>query len=420
MKVKGKYGEATILTNKVEQTALDQVENLMNQKWVEDTNVIFMPDIHAGAYTPIGLTIRTKKKQISPELIGSDIGCGIMFVETNYKIKNEKDLSEKLDTIIREKVPTLYFDKPDGELTKESKEILLKGLTKELEKEIDFNEINKYFGTLGGGNHFIEAYNYNGNLALAVHSGSRTMGGIAYNYYKKLAKKENNNYEKQSVKLIKKLKKENKQEHIQEELIKLKAKLNKEEDEQDPNLLLLKGKSFDKYLKDIKIISSFASSNRFEMISSILFSLLDIEKSSQRLAIEITDKTHNYIEKIIEKEYIIRKGAQSAYMGERVIIPINMRDGIILSSIDLNYPQINFSFPHGAGRVMSRTQARNTIKLDDFVKQMKDVNTTSVGIGTIDEAPDAYKQKEEILKAIKNYSEPEPVILKPFYNYKEE
>ena len=401
--IKGKYNNAKVFTDNIEQEAIDQILELCNQPFVEGAKVRIMPDTHCGKSCVIGFTADLGDKVI-PNIVGVDIGCGMLTIELG---KIDIDY-ENLDNIIRQYVPS-------GMKVHEGRSIRFNKLadlycyrslknTKRIEKSI---------GTLGGGNHFIEVdKDDEGNLYLVIHSGSRNLGLQVANYYQKLAielcsgKEE---YFNERDRIIEEYKKAGRRKEIQKAL----RELEKEYDENEPtypkDLCFLEGKYKDMYLHDMNICQEYASLNRYTMGKIILDKLLnkDIEE------FKYFNTIHNYIN---FKDNIIRKGSISAYKNEKVLIPLNMRDGSIIA-IGKGNEDWNYSAPHGAGRIMSRTKAKEAINLEEFKESMKDVYTTSVNINTIDEAPMVYKPIEEILD---NVTETVDIIkiIKPVYNFK--
>lgn len=389
-----------IFTDNVEVDAVDQINTLLDQPAFKDCKVRIMPDVHAGKGCVIGFTADLGDKVI-PNIVGVDIGCGMMTVNLgNIKL----DL-EKLDKVIHEFIPSGY-DVHDGRIKRfdELKELHcyrdLKG-TKRLERAI---------GSLGGGNHFIEIDRSSyGDYYLIIHTGSRNLGKQVAEYYQNLAIELMRGKEdliKQKESIIAQYKATGRKKEIQKTLKELDKLFNAKELSIPKELCYLEGKYRDKYLHDMRICQEYANLNR-RTICDIILDKMNISK------INYFKTIHNYIE---HDTNIVRKGAISAKIGELLLIPINMKDGCILGrgkgSEDWNY-----SAPHGAGRLMSRSKARKILNVSDFKESMNGIFTTCVSEKTIDEAPMAYKSLEDI---VDNISDTVDIIdiLKPIYNFK--
>lgn len=392
IQVQGKYNEAKIFTDNVEQTAMGQIIELCNQEFVKDSKIRIMPDTHAGAGCTIGTTMTIQDK-IVPNLVGVDIGCGM---EVAVIDKNKSEINfDQLDEVIRKFVPS-------GFSIRSSAHVLSK-LVKFGEVRAPFNldRAQKSIGTLGGGNHFIELNEGGaGQVVIVIHSGSRNLGKAVAEHYQNRAYDELISIKDEQQHLIDTLKAEGRHKEIHEALRGIKKPKFKKE------LAWLEGQGFKDYMNDMKIAQQFASLNRKAMISEII----------NRMGWKQIDgftTIHNYIDM---ENMILRKGAISAQKDERVIIPINMRDGSIIAFGKGN-PDWNFSGPHGAGRLMSRTRAKEMVNMYEFRKTMSNVWTTSVCEATMDEAPMAYKPIEEILDNIGDSLDIAEVI-KPIYNFK--
>ena len=390
-----------IFTDNIEQKALDQINELLEQEPFKDSKIRIMPDVHAGKGCVIGFTGDLGDKVI-PNIVGVDIGCGMLCVALG---NIDLDL-KKLDEIIHNSIPSgmnvndevyEYFDISKLLCHKE-----LKNKDGWLEKSLC---------SLGGGNHFIEVdIDEDNNKYLVIHTGSRNLGkqvaeiyqnkAIEYCSYKEEMKQEIQDN-------IKEYKEQGRQQEIQQKLIEIhkkyegKTKLPKD-------LCYLEGQLRKDYLHDMKICQKFASKNR-ELIATKI-----INKLGLYLFIEEHFETiHNYID---FEDNIIRKGSIKANKGKKVIIPMNMRDGCIIG-IGKGNDDWNQSAPHGAGRTMSRNMARDVLNMEEFKKTMNGIYTTSVNEGTIDESPMAYKPMEEIIDYIKDTVEITKII-KPIYNFK--
>ena len=395
-KIQGKYAEAVVYADIADNAAISQVLSLCNQPFTEGQKIRMMPDIHAGAGCTIGTTMTIGDKVV-PNLVGVDIGCGVAVVALE---EQEIDF-EKLDRTIRERVPSGFSIHESPLATASS--VDLENLR--CYSRIDHARAARSIGTLGGGNHFIEVdRDDDGRLCLAVHTGSRHLGVEIATHYQDLACKEMNEAPQDEVHdLIAKLKAQGRQREIQAELKKLKssrrAKVPKD-------LAYLEGRSREDYLHDMGIAQKYAQINRS--------AILDVITGTMGLHIADSFETvHNYIDL---DQMILRKGAVSAKEGERLIIPMNMRDGALICTGKGN-PEWNFSAPHGAGRLMSRGDAKSGLSVEEFRKEMEGIFSTSVGVATLDESPMAYKPMESILHAVDDTVSVERVT-RPVYNFK--
>ena len=389
-----------IFTDNIEDTAREQIDILMKQPAFAECKVRIMPDVHAGAGCVIGFTADLGDKVI-PNIVGVDLGCGM-----NTVIIAEKDIDfEKLDTVIRKHVPS-------GRNTHEGKKTSFDKL-QELYCYRDLRDtkrIVRSIGTLGGGNHFIEIDKDNdGNYYLIIHSGSRNLGKQVAEYYQNLAVEimqgKGELYEKQNA-LIKEYKEQGRRKEIETAIKELYKEYNPNPLNIPKELCYLTGEYREKYLHDMKICQEYAVLNRATMSDIIVGHM-------GWTAVEFFETIHNYIE---HESNMVRKGAISAKLGEKLLIPINMRDGCILG-VGKGNDDWNKSAPHGAGRLMSRTKAREAVKLEEYKDSMKDIFTTSVSIETLDEAPMVYKPMDEIISNIGDTVEILK-ILKPVYNFK--
>lgn len=391
IELQGKYGFAKIFTDLVDNESISQVYNLLNQKFVENSKIRMMPDIHAGAGCTIGTTMTITGK-CCPNLVGVDIGCGMTVVEL---VDKSIDFAA-LDKFIREKVPSGFCKRPKEH--RFCKQLKLKELR--CADQMDLDNAYKSLGTLGGGNHFIEVNrDDNGILYLVVHTGSRHLGLEVAKHYQKIAVKQ---CEWNPQAIIDSLKSQGREADIQNELAKAKtsgASVPKE-------LAYVSGYAFDDYLHDIKIIQEYAELNRAAIIDEIV-GAMPLRYSTRFTTI------HNYID---VDDMILRKGAVRAKAGEKLIIPMNMRDGSLICE-GLGNPDWNYSAPHGAGRLMSRSQAKQEFALAEYEKSMSGIYTTSVSSGTLDECPMVYKPMESIVNNIRDTVNVLKVI-KPVYNFK--
>ena len=415
--VEGKFNSAKVFTDVVEEKSLEQIETLCNQEFVAGQKIRLMPDVHAGAGCTIGTTMTVGDK-IVPNLVGVDIGCGMETLVIRAKSEVSKHFNpEELDKIIRKNIPS-------------GRDI--RKFPHRLAKEIEFEKVRGKFdrhrawlsvGTLGGGNHFIEAdRDDDGNLYIVVHSGSRHAGKEIAEYYQEEAWKQlNGNSEAEIAAFIQKLKSEGRETEIQEELKKLKSQVRTNIPK---DLAYVSGQLFDDYINDMKIMQHFAEMNRKAMIETISIGL----HIKERDIIERFTTIHNYIyipdaenpekenDETKKGQMILRKGAVSAQKGEKLLIPINMRDGSLVC-IGKGNEDWNCSAPHGAGRVMSRMKAKKELNLADFKAEMKGIWSSTVNKSTLDEAPMAYKTMDDIVANIGETAEIVKII-KPIYNFK--
>jgi tRNA-splicing ligase RtcB (3'-phosphate/5'-hydroxy nucleic acid ligase) len=372
----------------VEDTALDQIKELGEFEPYKNSKIRIMPDCHAGAGCTIGTTMEIKNK-ITPNLVGVDIGCGMLTVKL---VERGIDLP-KLDSVINENIPNGFniHSEPKAKFD-------FSTLTAE---NLNIDRAKLSLGSLGGGNHFIEVgKNQQEELFLVIHSGSRNIGGQVAKYYQDRAIDRLYDNAREREDLIETLKREGREKEIGQAL------KNFKKPAANKDLAYVTGTDFDNYMHDMKVMQEYALLNRRTMADIIL-------KEAGLTEDHSFETIHNYID---FKRMILRKGAVSAEKGEVLLIPINMRDGSIIARGKGN-PEWNFSAPHGAGRLMGRKQAHRNLDLDEFKEQMKDVYSTSVTAETLDEAPNAYKPMSEILKAIEETAEIVDII-RPIYNFK--
>lgn len=402
--ITGKYGTAKVYATTVEDECVSQIYGFMNSPVVENCNIAIMPDTHAGKGSCIGFTQKINKNnpRVNPNMVGVDIGCGMLVLkisaEAGRQLFNKPGL-EKFDKIMHTKVPSgMDHRKTLHRFAKDFSRI------HELIADADYDKELFAMGSLGGGNHFVEIdKDENGDYYIVIHSGSRHLGIAVAKYWENKAVEYHKNNSKIKNDLINKLKKEGREKDIQAEISKIPTVIVSRE------LSYLEGIDVDGYIHDMDICQEFARLNREAMLD-VLIEEMGIKKR------HILDKfctIHNYID---IKNGILRKGAISLQNDELAIIPINMQYGSLIVKGKGN-PDWNFSGPHGAGRLMSRSKAKETLKMEDFKESMKDIFTTSVCVSTIDEAPMAYKPAEEILENIKDNAEVLTVI-KPVYNFK--
>ncbi len=392
----GKYNSAKVFTDNIEEVAIGQIITLCNQPMSENSKIRIMPDVHAGAGCTIGTTMTITDKLV-PNLVGVDIGCGMETI----KIKEKHIELQKLDKLIYEKIPSGFSAREKPHRFNEQIDLT------ELYclKNVNINKAQKSIGTLGGGNHFIEAnQGSDGSIYIVIHSGSRHLGLEVAKHYQNEAYKHLNGCSQEDVdRLIEKLKSEGKDKKIQSEIKKLK---NTKQTEVPRDLAYAEKDLFEQYIHDMKIIQKFAEINRKAMMSEII-------KGMKLHVAEQFTTIHNYID---TENMILRKGAVSAQAGEKLLIPINMKDGSLICTGKGN-ADWNYSAPHGAGRLMSRTQAKNSFTVSEFKKEMDGIYTTSVSSETLDECPMAYKSIDDIVENIGDTVEINDII-KPIYNFK--
>ena len=400
--VKGKYNTAKVFTDVIDETSLKQILLLCNQEFTAGEKIRLMPDVHAGAGCTIGTTMTIKDK-IVPNLVGVDIGCGMETLVIHKDSDVAKNFSGAvLDKIIRKNIPCGF------DIRKEPHNFVLEVEWDKVKGKITKNRAILSLGTLGGGNHFIEAdKDDEGNLYIVVHSGSRHAGLEIAEYYQEMAWNQLNQKTKADLDaMIAELKATGRQSEIEEKRIEMNAQIKTAIPK---DLAYVSGYLFDDYINDMKIMQHFAALNRKAMIDSISIGLR-IKKED---LIEQFTTIHNYID--IEN-MILRKGAVSAKKGEKLLIPINMRDGSLVC-IGKGNEDWNCSAPHGAGRVMSRMKAKRELNLEEFKAEMSGIYSTTVSKETLDEAPMAYKTMDDIVNNINPTADIEKII-KPIFNFK--
>lgn len=395
--VNGLMSDIKIFTKNIEEKAMEQINTLIALPVFSECKVRIMPDVHAGAGCVIGFTADLGDKVI-PNVVGVDIGCGLLAAEIGTK-----DIDyERLDSVIYSNVPSGFSvnNNPNEEAINLIEQLLCK------DSLHNTNRLIRSMGTLGGGNHFIEVdCDEDGAAYLVIHTGSRNVGLQVANYYQdvavdrwygKSARKESNE------EIINKLKAEGRESEISSALKELKSRLS----EIPKQLCYLEGKDRIHYLHDMDVCQKFAAMNRLEIATRIAEQMKWEYKG-------FIHSVHNYID---FEDNIVRKGAISARIGQKLIIPMNMRDGCIIGFGKGN-DDWNQSAPHGAGRVMSRMAAKKTVSMKDYQESMQGIYTTSVDESTLDECPMAYKPMQEIVDLIEPTVEIKKII-KPVYNFK--
>lgn len=399
IKVAGTYNTAICYTDELEAVAMDQIKTVCDRKEFADCKIRIMPDVHAGMGCTIGTTMTITDK-IVPGMVGVDIGCGMETVRLA-----EKDIDyQTLDNLICNEIPSGFEVRKTHHPLND--EIDLNQLR--CVHEVNLERAKRSIGTLGGGNHFIEvARAESGDLCLVVHSGSRHLGSEVAKYYQDEAYRTLcGNSKRQIEEAIAALKAEGREREISGTIKSLKKQERNEVGAIPKDLSYVSGELFDDYIHDMKIIQRFAILNRQAMTEVIL----------QGMGLTETERfttIHNYID---TDSMILRKGSVSAKVGERLLIPINMRDGSLIC-VGKGNADWNYSAPHGAGRLMSRKMALRTLSMAEYVSAMSGIFTTSVSNQTLDEAPMAYKNADEIERHI----EPTAKIverIRPTYNFK--
>lgn len=373
MKIQGKYNEAIIYSDEIDNAALTQIYSMLNNPSFSNSKIRIMPDVHFGKGSVVGFTMQLNEF-VSPNVVGVDIGCGV----DAYKIGSVKVDLKRFDEFINLSIPS-------GRKTNEVRLENYYNLSKELEDLIlkvsgkQYDRILKSIGTLGGGNHFIELnIDSNDNIWLLIHTGSRYLGVAVYGYHIKQAKKY------------------------------IMKKYNGAGAFHGNEYLPVKGEG-EEYIADMKITQQYAFINREVIARNIIDNFFKVKFKN----VECIKSTHNYID---FDDRIVRKGAISAHKDELLVIPLNMRDGVLFCKGKGNN-NWNFSAPHGAGRILSRREAKDCITMNEFKNLMEGIYSSSIKKSTLDESPMAYKPKELIMSSI---SETVEIIdiAKPIYNFK--
>lgn len=390
IELRGQYNAAKVFTDNIDRDGISQIIAMMNQAYMADSRIRIMPDVHAGKGCVIGTTMTIKDK-VCPNLVGVDIGCGM---ETVRLRETEIDL-EKLDDFINAEIPSGFDNRTSPH---------------DLSKKIDLSKLccadrremlDNYYcsiGSLGGGNHFIELdRDDSGSLYLVVHSGSRLLGGKVASYYQREGARTLT--KEAQVEAIEKMKAAGRQADIQ-------GMLKSTDFNVPKDLAYVTGSLLEQYLNDMKIAQEFAALNRQAIVC-------DIVKAFGLHVEEQFSTTHNYID--LENN-ILRKGAVSAQKGEKILIPMNMRDGCLIC-LGRGNEDWNCSAPHGAGRLLRRSDAKELLDLEEFQMEMEGIYSTSIGLSTLDESPMAYKPMGGILEDIRPTASVLKII-RPVYNFK--
>lgn len=389
MILNGKYNTCEVFTNNIDNETISQIISLLNMPYIKGETVRIMPDCHAGKGCVIGTTMTLNNQCVVPNLVGVDIGCGMHALKLE---ETDIDLKE-LDKNINEKVPSGFSVHEHPIITFDK--------LKDIRCNINIDNANRSLGSLGGGNHFIEVdKDKEGCLWLVIHTGSRHLGIEVCKYYQEAGK--NNDLRKEIENTISDLKNKGLEKEIESTIKKIKEKtpvIPKE-------LAYIDGKLFEDYIHDMKITQEYAKLNR-QTIAKIIMETMNLH------IVDSFDTIHNYID---TDNMILRKGSISAQKDEKVIIPMNMRDGSLIC-VGKGNPNWNYSAPHGAGRIMSRGKAKDNISLAEFQNTMNGIYSSSVCESTIDEAPQVYKPMKEIIDNIKDTVDIIDII-KPIYNFK--
>lgn len=394
--IKGKMNTAVCYAKVVEQDAIDQIQRMCDYEFTEGSRIRIMPDVHAGKGCTIGTTMTIVDKAVL-NIVGVDIGCGMYTVKLGKVEIDFKKLDEAAHFI------------PSGMHIWEGRQEKFDLQALRCYRSLKNTKwLERSLGTLGGGNHFIEVDEAaDGTKYLVIHTGSRNLGKQVAEIYQQLAidlNKGKETYFQQRDEIIRTYKEQGRRKEIQAALEKI--AWEKREATMPEDLCYLYGTYLEDYLHDVEICQQFAKRNR-EKIAEVLLARTGMAGE------EAFHTIHNYID---TDEMILRKGAIAAHAGEKVLIPINMRDGSVLA-IGKGNPEWNYSAPHGAGRIMSRTKAKDSLSMKEYKETMKGIYTTSVNEATLDEAPMAYKSLEDIIDVIQE-SVDVIDVMKPIYNFK--
>ena len=396
LEIKGKINTAICYANVIEEEAIEQIRRMCDYEFTEGSRIRIMPDVHAGKGCTIGTTMTVVDKAV-PNIVGVDIGCGMYTVELGKAAVDFEKVDEAAHYI------------PSGMNVWEGRQERFDLQELRCYRSLrDTKRLERSLGTLGGGNHFIEIDEAaDGTKYLVIHSGSRNLGKQVAELYQQLAidlNKGKETYFQQRDEIIRTYKEQGRRKEIQAALDEI--SWNKRETTMPEDLCFLYGEYLDDYLHDVEICQCFARRNREKMAEVLLM-------RTGMAGGEAFHTIHNYID---TDEMILRKGAIAAHAGERVLIPINMRDGSVLA-IGKGNAEWNYSAPHGAGRIMSRRSAKEQLSLDEYRETMKGNYTTSVNASKLDEAPMAYKSLEDIIDVIRD-SVDIIDVMRPIYNFK--
>lgn len=398
LEVKGKYNSAIVMTDQIEEECVSQLVTLCSQEIFKDSQIRIMPDCHAGKGCVVGFTASIKDR-IIPNLVGVDISCSI----STYKLDVKEVDFEQLDNVIRKYVPSgMSIRSTVSKLVSDNLKAKIEKVCQEIGDENGYNRHLKSIGTLGGGNHFLELNkDKDGYLWLSVHCGSRNFGKKICDFHQdKAIKVYQDRIDAKRVFALSQIPPKERQDWIKNHI---------DSDKLPPELRYLDGEDLDLYVEHMKVAEEFATVNHQVIVHEIC----------SHMGWNVVDSIfthHNYIEFLGNREMIIRKGAISAKKGERVIIPLNMKDGSIVG-IGKGNEEWNQSAPHGAGRVLSRGKAKSVLSVEEFQDKMKDVWSSCVSESTLDESPMAYKDMNVIIDAIGETVDIVDRII-PIYNFK--
>ncbi len=398
IEIVGKHNTAVCYTNELEPTAYAQIQSVCNEAAFKNSKIRIMPDVHAGKGCTIGTTMTIVDKVV-PNMVGVDIGCGMYTVSLGKADINLAAFDEAAHSI------------PCGREVWAGRQERFDLTALRCYRSLrDTKRLERSLGTLGGGNHFIEIdADAQGNQYLIIHSGSRNLGTQVAGFYQGIAidlNRGKEDYFKKRDEIIRSYKAEGRRSEIQAALKKMAQEWEEKAPTMPRDLCYLYGSFMEDYLHDINICQQFARRNREKMAEILL------EKTGLT-GYEAFQTIHNYID---VDERILRKGSVSAKQGEKLLIPINMRDGSLLC-VGKGNQEWNYSAPHGAGRLLSRSAAFEKLTMEEYQAQMAGIYTTCVNSSTLDESPMAYKSMDEIIENI----EPTAEILahiKPIYNFK--
>lgn len=398
LEVKGKYNSAIVMTDQIEEECVGQLVTLCSQEIFKDSQIRIMPDCHTGKGCVVGFTASIKDR-IIPNLVGVDISCSI----STYKLDVKEVDFEQLDNVIRKYVPSgMSIRSTVSKLVSDNLKAKIEKVCQEIGDENGYNRHLKSIGTLGGGNHFLELNkDKDGYLWLSVHCGSRNFGKKICDFHQdKAIKVYQDRIDAKRVFALSQIPPKERQDWIKNHI---------DSDKLPPELRYLDGEDLDLYVEHMKVAEEFATVNHQVIVHEIC----------SHMGWNVVDSIfthHNYIEFLGNREMIIRKGAISAKKGERVIIPLNMKDGSIVG-IGKGNEEWNQSAPHGAGRVLSRGKAKSVLSVEEFQDKMKDVWSSCVSESTLDESPMAYKDMNVIIDAIGETVDIVDRII-PIYNFK--
>ncbi len=391
----GKYNSATVYTDRIDRETEGQIYEILRMETVRDSKIRIMPDTHIGNGCVVGMTM-TVEDSVNPRFIGVDIGCGM---ETVLLLERELDLP-RLDETIQKRIPSgaaIHKYIPDAAARLPLDELLCAG-------EIDLTRARQSLGTLGGGNHFIEVdQSEDGRLYLVIHSGSRSLGAAVCRYYESLAYRSACRRAKESAVAAAYAECPHDRRAAEEKAERLSKSAGRTVSEASTALT---GEDLAAYLHDLAIVQAYAERNR-RLIAETILSSMKLHAEDRFSCV------HNYID---TKQKLLRKGAVSAARGERVIIPMNMRDGSLLCR-GLGNPDWNASAPHGAGRILSRGEAKELLTMEEYREAMQGIYTTTAKEGSLDESPMAYRDPKDILRFIGDTVTVEKII-RPIYNFK--